>query len=477
MWSLRFLDDGTAHLVLGSFVTWQMKLDWKVFLAEAFGAMRARGNPGLVLDVRGNEGGSDEVLLELARYLVWKPVELPARRSLVRYRRLPPDLGAHLDTWDESFRDFGEDAAPRGDGFFELRSASRAGRRLEPGPDAYRGRIVLLVDAANSSATFTLASVLKDGGLATLVGQPTGGSRRGLNGGKIFFLRLPGSGIEVDVPVVGTFPLEEQPDEGVRPDVLVEPSVEDVLAGRDAALAAAQASLASPPPGKLVDLVHPIVGTARKDQAIGAVNSGQTFPAVGVPFGMTHWTPQTQPNEDKCVSPLYAQDERIHGIRAGHVVARVDAPLDGWGTWGAGGVREGAVEQPGRGDVFGGWARLRVREGQVVFGRAGTSRRSSSSPPSASTRSARGRRGTRSEARSSRSADRRGRRADVHRPGPGRLRGEPLRAVGDARRPAARAAVPRPRRRRARGGPGAAHGTAPEPRLGRPAGGVSHSAW
>jgi hypothetical protein len=318
MWSLRFLDDGAAHLVLGSFVTWQMKLDWKAFLAEAFGAMRARGNPGLVLDVRGNEGGSDEVLLELARYLVWKPVELPARRSLVRYRRLPPDLGAHLDTWDESFRDFGEDAAPRGDGFFELRSASRAGRRLEPGPDAYRGRIVLLVDAANSSATFTLASLLKDGGLATLVGQPTGGSRRGLNGGKIFFLRLPGSGIEVDVPVVGTFPVEEQPDEGVRPDVLVEPSVEDVLAGRDAALAAAQASLASPPPGKLVDLVCPIVG-------------------------------------------------------AGHVVARVDAPLDGWGTWGAGGVREGAVEQPGRGDVFGGWARLRVREGQVVLVRAGTS--------------------------------------------------------------------------------------------------------
>ena len=69
---------------------------------------------------------------------------------------------------------------------------------------------------------------------------------------------------------------------------------------------------------RLVDLVRPIVGTARKDQAIGAVNSGQTFPAVGVPFGMTHWTPQTQASEDKCVSPFYAQDERIQGIRASH---------------------------------------------------------------------------------------------------------------------------------------------------------------
>jgi predicted alpha-1,2-mannosidase len=71
-------------------------------------------------------------------------------------------------------------------------------------------------------------------------------------------------------------------------------------------------------PERLVDLVRPIVGTARKDQKIGAANSGQTFPAVGVPFGMTHWTPQTQASEDKCVAPFYAQDGRIQGIRASH---------------------------------------------------------------------------------------------------------------------------------------------------------------
>jgi len=71
-------------------------------------------------------------------------------------------------------------------------------------------------------------------------------------------------------------------------------------------------------PERLLDLVRPIVGTARKDQRIGAANSGQTFPAVGVPFGMTHWTPQTQASEDKCVSPFHAQDERILGIRASH---------------------------------------------------------------------------------------------------------------------------------------------------------------
>ena len=268
-----------------------------------------------------------------------------------------------------------------------------------------------------------------------------------------------------------------------------------------AAFASVLLALAAPATGeRLVDLVRPLVGTARKDQKIGAVNSGQTYPAVGVPFGMTHWTPQTQASEDKCVSPFYAQDERIQGIRAshwwsgscthdygsvtiaaitgalrlgaeerssafsrqgevmtpayyavtlaghgvrvevtgtaraavlrftflhggeasllvhanrktqgaipgglarvdaargtiavsnpvqriyagsgrpagfsGHVVVRAEAPFETVGTWGGAGIREGAAEQGGEGDVFGGYARFRVRAGQVVIVRAGTS--------------------------------------------------------------------------------------------------------
>ena len=79
----------------------------------------------------------------------------------------------------------------------------------------------------------------------------------------------------------------------------------------------------------LVDLVRPIVGTARKDQAIGAVNSGQTYPAVGVPFAMAHWTPQTQASEDKCIAPFYAQDERIQGIRESMVRVQEAGPGGG----------------------------------------------------------------------------------------------------------------------------------------------------
>ncbi|MGA2147812.1 MAG: GH92 family glycosyl hydrolase [Bryobacteraceae bacterium] len=60
------------------------------------------------------------------------------------------------------------------------------------------------------------------------------------------------------------------------------------------------------------DSVDPLIGTA---------GDGQTFPAAGVPFGMTQWTPQTRAGEGKCVAPYYAKDTRIQGFRGSHFLS------------------------------------------------------------------------------------------------------------------------------------------------------------
>jgi predicted alpha-1,2-mannosidase len=60
------------------------------------------------------------------------------------------------------------------------------------------------------------------------------------------------------------------------------------------------------------DLVHPLVGTERE---------GQTYPAVGVPFGMTNWTPQTRAGEIKCIAPYYFTDAKIQGFRGSHFLS------------------------------------------------------------------------------------------------------------------------------------------------------------
>ncbi len=54
---------------------------------------------------------------------------------------------------------------------------------------------------------------------------------------------------------------------------------------------------------------------------IGTAAEGQTFPAAGVPFAMTNWTPQTRAGELKCVAPYYVADTKIQGFRASHFLS------------------------------------------------------------------------------------------------------------------------------------------------------------
>jgi predicted alpha-1,2-mannosidase len=65
-------------------------------------------------------------------------------------------------------------------------------------------------------------------------------------------------------------------------------------------------------PSAGLDQVHVMIGTAAE---------GQTFPATGVPFAMTQWTPQTRATEKKCEAPYYAADTRIQGFRGSHFLS------------------------------------------------------------------------------------------------------------------------------------------------------------
>ena len=60
------------------------------------------------------------------------------------------------------------------------------------------------------------------------------------------------------------------------------------------------------------------VGSARRHSTSGGELKGQTMPAVGTPYAMTQWTPQTQATETKCVAPYYFKDPKIQGFRGTH---------------------------------------------------------------------------------------------------------------------------------------------------------------
>ena len=99
----------------------------------------------------------------------------------------------YLDTRDRSFLDWGACAVEPGGGSLRLTKYDNdvRGNLVKPRPPRFTGRVWVLVGAANSSATFEFAQAVQQNRLGTLVGQPTGGNQRGINGGAFFFTRLP----------------------------------------------------------------------------------------------------------------------------------------------------------------------------------------------------------------------------------------------------------------------------------------------
>lgn len=240
VWQWNERPDGVAVLTMPGWTLYNSSWDWRAWLDERLSSLPRGGK--LIVDIRNNEGGLDCGDAILAR-LTDRDLNLAAYERRVRFRTTPETLNPYLDTWDNSFRNLGESAEDIGGGYFRLPPVEGAGVIPARGP-RIAARVAVLTSAVNSSATFQFAARCRQTGFARLFGGTTGGNRRGINGGAFFFVRLPDSGLEFDLPLIGTFPTAPQPDAGIIPDVAVTPTANDIAAGRDPVLDAALSWLA-----------------------------------------------------------------------------------------------------------------------------------------------------------------------------------------------------------------------------------------
>ncbi len=235
-WSLR-IDGERAVMTLPTFSVYRSKFDWQKFYADSFAELKRKKVTRLIIDIRANEGGDGAIGLGLLAYLVNKPMTYVSDQSVTTYERVPYKFARHLDTWDFGFFDRTGmvDKITEGPqaGRFRFRPNAHKMHAITPQADRFEGKAWLLVGPENSSATFALAKLVKESGAATLVGQPTGGNVRGLNGGQLAWVTLPGSGVAVDIPLLASSYLAETPDAGITPDIVVQPNFSARAAGRD----------------------------------------------------------------------------------------------------------------------------------------------------------------------------------------------------------------------------------------------------
>lgn len=186
----------------------------------------------LILDIRGNGGGNssyrEDFLLpkiidrdyETREYRFKKEGEL-TKKELDRYR-YKKDVKSFLEK-----ADFPERTKKIAGSFDRYRVFDK---KIDPGKDSinFKGKIYLIVDGDVFSSAEALASFCKETGLASLVGERTGGDGLGIDPNQV---ALPYSGYVLRFPT--TLGLTESgvinEEEKTLPDYLVDPSLIESL--------------------------------------------------------------------------------------------------------------------------------------------------------------------------------------------------------------------------------------------------------
>ncbi len=196
---------------------------------------RFRETDGLIIDVRGNGGGTRKAILELAGYLMTKS-DKPRIGNVAKYRLAKEFDEDHLSDARYVYREsstrflereraaiaefksgFVPEWVPAKDEFSEWHYLVLSKRDNDPRFD-YQNHVVILLDEGCFSATDIFLGTFKGWPNVTLIGQPSGGGSARTQG-----FRLPNSGISIGCASMASF----QPNgklydtHGIEPDITV----------------------------------------------------------------------------------------------------------------------------------------------------------------------------------------------------------------------------------------------------------------
>ncbi|MBX9601106.1 MAG: hypothetical protein K2X35_08880 [Bryobacteraceae bacterium] len=237
--TLEFPGDGKVAVMtirsFGGFADLERKTPLNKFYEEAFAEIARRGAKALVLDVRGNGGGRDELGKLLFAHLTDKEfsyydeLRLNARTfSFAKYMERPVEVPE-------------DRAKPRAGGGFQAVGHPNLGVQ-KPAQPSFAGTVIAIADRDSFSATGEFLTAFQIARRGRIVGEETSAGFTGNTSGPTAVVTLPNTKARVIIPLLGYHlagTAGSKSKRGVMPDVPVGYTVEDRLAKRDPAMAKA----------------------------------------------------------------------------------------------------------------------------------------------------------------------------------------------------------------------------------------------
>lgn len=242
-----WLSDDVGYLSVLSFHGWyydEHRINSRRRLGQIFRELKGRPGASLILDLRRNEGGGD-ISSWLLDYLVNEPYT-EYDRILTRFVG-QPEAAQFCGNADEVSFDPAWADPIEGD-LYQLKDEFKrlitGATERQPKKDAFEGTIIVLIGGGTGSAAAKVAAVLDREDRALFVGEETGGAAAGATAYGYCGLRLPYSGIRVDIPLVRFERTLDIPyGRGVLPDVMVDAGQVPPVTETDKVLEAALARL------------------------------------------------------------------------------------------------------------------------------------------------------------------------------------------------------------------------------------------
>jgi C-terminal processing protease CtpA/Prc len=234
--TLTFFDDGKiADLKIYGFGGRAGKKDLKGFIKDTFAEIAKKQSRVLILDLRDNGGGADELGKLVLSFLIDEPFQY--------YDDLV------LNGLDFSFRKYSAQnrTLPAGmmerqpNGKYRMVKHPNWGTQ-QPSKPTFTGKVFILINGVSFSTTSEFLSHAHSRKRATFIGEESGGGYYGNTSGPGYRLTLPNTKLQAYVPLMTYYMAvrkDQPPDHGVLPDVPVSYTIEELIEGKDKELAIA----------------------------------------------------------------------------------------------------------------------------------------------------------------------------------------------------------------------------------------------